>query len=137
MTDVERKRRRVLLLQRYLLNPPVRLAVRLGLVPGYVLLETTGRRTGKRRRTVVGALRDGDELWVVAEQGLHAGWVRNIETTPSVRVLIARRWHRATAAVDEADDAQARLERFGRPTHARIVRRYGTALRSVRIRLDD
>ena len=86
---------------------------------------------------MVGALRDGDGLWVVAEQGSHAGWVRNIETTPSVRVLIARRWHRATAAVDEADDAQARLEQFGRPTHARIVRRYGTALRSVRIRLDD
>jgi hypothetical protein len=51
---VERKRRRVRLLQRYLLNPPVLLAVRLGLVPGYVRLETTGRRTGKRRRTVVG-----------------------------------------------------------------------------------
>jgi deazaflavin-dependent oxidoreductase (nitroreductase family) len=136
MTDVERKRRRVRLLQRYVLNPPVRLAVRLGLLPGYVLLETTGRRTGRRRSTVVGALRDGDDLWVVAEQGRHAGWVRNIETTPRVRVLAARRWHRATAAIEGTDDPQARLERFGRAGHARIVRRFGTALLTVRIRLD-
>jgi deazaflavin-dependent oxidoreductase (nitroreductase family) len=137
MTDVERKRRRVRLLQRCLSNPPVRLAVRFGLLPGYVLVETIGRRTGKRRRTVVGAIRDEDVLWVVAEQGEHAGWVRNIEATPSVRVLIDRHWRRATAAVDEADDPQARLERFGRPTHARNVRRYGTSFRSVRIRLAE
>jgi hypothetical protein len=52
-------------------------------------------------------------------------------------VLVDRRWRRGTAVIDEADDPQARLERFGRPSHARAVRRFGTALRSVRIRLDD
>jgi hypothetical protein len=54
-----RRRRRVRLLQRWLINPPLILAVRLGLYPGHALLETIGRRTGRTRRTVVGTQRDG------------------------------------------------------------------------------
>ena len=51
------KRRRVRWIQRFLLNPPAKVAVWCGLVPGFVLVETTGRRSGKRRRNVVGAHR--------------------------------------------------------------------------------
>ena len=68
------RRHRIRLLQRYVLNPPVKLAVWTGLVPGYVLVETVGRRSGKRRRNVVGMHLDGDTGWVVAEQG-RSSWL--------------------------------------------------------------
>ena len=76
----DRRRRNVRLVQRYLLNPPAMLAVRTGVVPGYVLIETIGRRTGKRRRTVVGMRIEHSTGWVVAEHGGHAGYVQNIQT---------------------------------------------------------
>jgi deazaflavin-dependent oxidoreductase (nitroreductase family) len=107
------------------------LAVWAGLVPGYVLVETKGRRTGKRRRTVVGMDIDGSTGWVVAEQGRYAGYVRNIEVDPNVRVRIHRRWRPARARPVPDDDPHARLRSFARPIHAASVRRFGTDLVSV------
>src|SRR3954470_2174923 len=120
--DAVAKRRRVKRIQRYLLNPPMKAAVWLGLVAGHVIVETTGRKSGKRRRTVVGCHVDGDTIWVVAEQGRHAGYVRNLEANPAVRVRIGRRWRSATACVVDSDDPVARLARFP-AAHARIVQR--------------
>ncbi len=134
-TGSERKRRTVRFVQRYLLNPPAKLAVRAGLVPGYVLVETTGRRTGKRRRNVVGMHLEGSTGWVVAEHGRHAGYVRNISANPTVRVCIRGRWHDAHAELVPGDDPQARLDTFGRSVHASNVRRFGTDLLSVRFDL--
>lgn len=128
----ERKRRRVRLLQRYVLNPPAVLAVRVGLVPGYALVESKGRRTGKRRRSVLGMHIEGNIGWVVAEHGRHAGYVRNVESNPEVRVCVRGRWRRARAAVVPNDDPQARLDSFDRPGHASNVRRFGTDLLTVR-----
>jgi len=55
-------------LQKYVLTPPIKLLLAIGVVPpGYALLETTGRKTGKPRRTPVGYARVGDRLWIVAE----------------------------------------------------------------------
>ena len=132
-----RKRKRVRLLQRYLLNPPAKAMVWAGLVPGYVLIETKGRRSGKRRRTVVGMHIDGDTGWVVAEQGRHAGYVRNLEADPDLRVRRGRHWRRARAEVVEDDDPRARLEMFGRRSHAAAVRRFGTELTTVRVEFVD
>lgn len=134
-TDDARKRRRVRVVQRYLLNPPVKVVVWAGLAPGHGLLETKGRRTGKRRRTVVGIHLDGVTGWIVAEQGRHAGYVRNLQADPAVRVRIARRWHPARAEVVADDDPVARLERFGRRSHAAAVRRFGTDLLTIRLDL--
>lgn len=132
----ETKRRRVRLLQRYVLNPPVILATRVGLVPGYVLVETQGRRSGKRRRTVVGMdIADGTG-WVVAEQGRRAGYVRNIEAEPRVRMCVRGRWRDVRASVVPDDDADARLAGFGRRGHAATVRRFGTDLLTVRFDFD-
>jgi len=110
----------------------MKLAVRLGLVRGHVLIESTGRRSGKRRRTVVGMHAENSTGWVVAEQGSHAGYVQNIEANPSVRVCIRGRWRTARAQVVPDDDSQARLDRFARPKHAANVRRFGTELLTVR-----
>jgi hypothetical protein len=68
------KRRIVHALQKYLLNPPITLLLALGLAPpGYALLETIGRKTGKPRRTPVGDGRVGSQFWIVAEHGRKAG----------------------------------------------------------------
>lgn len=122
-------------MQRYLLNPPTLLAVWAGLAPGYVLIETTGRRSGKRRITAVGMRIEDATGWVVAEQGRHAGYVRNLEAHPAVRVRVGRDWRSARAQVVADDDPAARLAAFSR-THAASVRRFGTSLLSVRFDFD-
>ena len=129
---VERRRRRVRWLQRYLLNPPMKALTWVGLSPGHVLVETQGRRTGKRRRNVVGMKIADDTGWVVAEQGRHAGWVRNIEAHPNVVVRVDRRWRSADARIVDDDDPQVRLDAFERRSHAAAVRRFGTELTTVR-----
>ena len=127
----KKKRQWVRLVQRYLVNPPARAAVWTGLVPGFVLVETTGRQTGKVRHNVVGMKMDGDTGWVVAEQGRHAGYVRNLEANPEVRLRVKGRWRSARARIRDDDDPQARLGTFGRRSHEAAVRRFGTELLTI------
>ena len=123
--------------QKYLLNPPVRVLFGLGLVPPtHVLLETTGRRTGRPRQNPVGNGLDGDTLWIVAEHGRNANYVRNLEADPRVRVKIGRRWRSGTATVLPDDDPRARLQRIGRPVNGFMVRAVGTDLLTIRVDLD-
>jgi deazaflavin-dependent oxidoreductase (nitroreductase family) len=129
------KRRRVRLLQKYLFNPPIKLGVYLGLVPGHALIETIGRRTGKRRRTVIGVHVIDDTVWIVAEQGRHAGYVANLRADPAVRLRLGRRWRTGHAQILPDDDPERRLEQFGRASHASAVRRLGTSLLTVRVDL--
>jgi deazaflavin-dependent oxidoreductase (nitroreductase family) len=76
-------------LQKYFLNPPIKLALAMGLpLPGYALLETKPRKMGKPRRTPVGDGHIGKQFWLVAEHGMKAGYVRNIEHDPHVRVKL-------------------------------------------------
>jgi deazaflavin-dependent oxidoreductase (nitroreductase family) len=96
------KHRTVHTLQKYFLNPPIKLALAMGLpLPGYALLETKGRKTGKPRRTPVGDGRIGNEFWLVAEHGMKVGYVRNIERNPDVRLKLREglryHWHTGTA----------------------------------------
>jgi hypothetical protein len=68
------KHRIVYAVQKYLLNPPIKFLFAIGvIVPGYALLETIGRKTGKPRRTPVGDGRIGGQFWIVAEHGMNAG----------------------------------------------------------------
>jgi F420H(2)-dependent quinone reductase len=60
------KLRLVRAVQRYALNPPVKALFRLGLVPpGYALLETVGRRSGRPRQTPVGDGLIDQTFWIV------------------------------------------------------------------------
>jgi F420H(2)-dependent quinone reductase len=60
-------------LQKYVLNPPIKMLFAMGVAPpGYALLETTGRKSGKARRTPVGDARVGYQFWIVAEHGMKA-----------------------------------------------------------------
>jgi deazaflavin-dependent oxidoreductase (nitroreductase family) len=95
--------------EKHLFNPPMRFWVRLGLAPGcYVLLETTGRRTGMLRQTPVAGSLDGDTYWLVAEHGAAAAYVRNLVAYARVRVLVRRQWRSGSATCLPDDDVLAR-----------------------------
>jgi deazaflavin-dependent oxidoreductase (nitroreductase family) len=129
------KRRFTTALSRYVVNPVVKLAVRLRLVGGWAILETRGRKTGKARRTPVGNGLVGDTFWIVAEHGAKAGYVLNIAADPRVRVFVRGRWRTGTAYAVPDDDPVERQRSL--PTlNARLVRLMGTDLMTVRIDLD-
>ena len=140
------KRRVIRALQKYVINPPVRAAFALGLAPPfYALLETTGRNSGKARRTPVGNGVDGDTFWVITELGGRADYVRNIQADPRVRVRIRRglrlQWRTGTAHILAEDDPRARQRaicrrRLGRKLNALAVRALGTEMLTVRVDLD-
>jgi deazaflavin-dependent oxidoreductase (nitroreductase family) len=120
-----------------LLNPLVRAAARAGLpLPGYALLETTGRRSGEPRQVPVGKALEGDTLWVIAEHGLRSAYVRNIQADPRVRVRIGRRWRSGTAHVLADDDWRARQRRIPNRLNSAVVRAMGTEHVTVRVDLD-
>jgi deazaflavin-dependent oxidoreductase (nitroreductase family) len=141
------KHRIVHTLQKYVLNPPIKLALVVGLpLPGYALLETKGRKTGKPRRTPVGDGRIENQFWLVAEHGMKAGYVRNIEHDPRVRLKLREgfrtRWHTGTAHLLPDDDPHERLcwlksQLPSSAGNARAVRLFGTQLLTVRIDLNS
>lgn len=101
----------------YLLNPGMRALIRAGLAPKiFVLVETTGRRTGLRRTTPVTAAWDGNVVWLVSEHGWRCGYVQNISARPRVRLKIGRSWHTGTAKLVPDDDAWARRKAMDRLT---------------------
>ncbi len=140
------KRQIVHLLQKYVLNPPIKMLFAVGVVPpGYALLETIGRKTGKARRTPVGNARVGQQFWIVAEHGMKAGYVRNIKENPRVRLKLREgfraRWDTGTAHLLWDDDPRERQRWLAGQlpssvANAAAVRLFGTELLTVRIDLD-
>lgn len=128
--------------QKRLLNPVVRAGLERGWrMPGYALLETTGRKSGLPRRTPVGDGLDGEAFWIVAEHGRRAAYVRNIEADPRVRVCVRGRWRTGVATPLPDDDPRERQRTMGRRrfdarVNAAAVRAFGTELLTVRIDLD-
>src|SRR5712692_3471116 len=133
-------------LQKYLLNPPIKFLFAVGVVPpGYALLETTGRKTGKPRRTPVGYGLVGRQFWIVAEHGKKAGYVRNIADNPRVRLKLRdglrARWHTGTAQLLSDDDPRERQRWLAKQlpssaNNAAAVRLFGTQLLTLRIDLE-
>jgi deazaflavin-dependent oxidoreductase (nitroreductase family) len=143
---VEVKLALVRLLQRRLINPPLRMLFAAGLLPpGYALLETTGRRSGMSRRTPVGDGLIGDTFWIVAEHGRRAAYVRNLQADPRVRVQVRTGlrtvWREGTARVLDDDDPRGRQRALAatsvnRRLNAFVVRAMGTELVTVRVDLE-
>jgi deazaflavin-dependent oxidoreductase (nitroreductase family) len=136
------KRRWEILIGRYTLNPLMRGMFKLGITPpGMALVETTGRRTGAVRHTPIICTPDGDTLWMIAQHGRHAGWVRNFEAKPQVRVRLGRRWRTGTAELLPDDDVRARIRTFadgpaGRAMTAAMFRALESQPVTVRIQLE-
>jgi len=133
-------------LQKRVVNPVVMLAHNLGFPPpGDALLETTGRRTGRPRRTPVCDGLDGETFWLVAQRGRRADWVKNIQASPHVRVKVRGRsgveWRTGTAHILDDDDPRERWRRISEGNFARRLcvcasAAVGTEPLTVRIDLD-
>ena len=141
-----RKRALVAVVQRYLLNPVVRLLFRIGIVPfGYALLETRGRTTGLPRCTPVGNGLCDSAFWIIAEHGLDAGYVRNLMADPRVRIKLRRGmrfvWVDALATVTDDDPMRRQRELCGwrplRLLNAIVVRTLATDPVAVRVEFVD
>ena len=132
--------------QRYTLNPLMRLLLMIGINPlGVAILETRGRLSGKTRRVPVTSGRKGEEFWIIAEHGTRAGWVRNIQHDPRVRVRLRiglrYRWVPGIATVRPDDDPLARQRQIIawhplRAYNAIGVRVFGADLLTVHVQLD-
>jgi deazaflavin-dependent oxidoreductase (nitroreductase family) len=129
-TTQERKRRRVGFFHRRIANPVTRR------LPTQVLLETTGRVSGRPRRTPIGGRLDGRSFWLVSDHGQASDYVRNIKADNRVRLRIRGRWRTGTATLLPEDDPQARLAKLPR-FNSSIVRALGTELLTIRIDLDE
>jgi deazaflavin-dependent oxidoreductase (nitroreductase family) len=78
---------------------------------GILFLFTTGRRSGKERRTALFHIRDGPDLIVVASNAGSArapGWWRNLEADPDAEVRLGSERRRVRARRASADE-EARL----------------------------
>jgi deazaflavin-dependent oxidoreductase (nitroreductase family) len=126
--DREVKRRMVTWFQRRIGNPVL---VRM---PGRTVLETTGRKSGEKRRTPIGGRQVGGEFWLVSEYGEQSQYVRNIKADPKVRVRIRGRWRDGIAHLMPEDDAKARLRSLP-VVNSAGVRMLGTNLLTIRVEL--
>jgi deazaflavin-dependent oxidoreductase (nitroreductase family) len=85
-----------------------------------IIIETVGRRSGKRRRLPVGFLEEDGKLIVVVEDGLHAAWVRNaLASDGQLRVFLHGRWRDARLQ-PRSGDPEPYLRRMNR-VHAAFV----------------
>lgn len=127
--------------EKHLAKPRLRALLRLGLAPrAFALLETTGRRTGRRRLTPVGNGLDGDVFWLIAGRGHRCSYVANLTASPRCRVKAGRRWHSGTATFLEDGNPLGRRARLDQASGL-IGRLDGlafraTATRPVAIRID-
>jgi deazaflavin-dependent oxidoreductase (nitroreductase family) len=82
-----------------------------GVAPWWVVLETTGRKSGRPRQVPLarGPVEDS-AVWLISVHGEHAAFARNIAADPRVRLRLRGRWHGGRATV--------------RPLEASVVRRF-------------
>ena len=114
MTRWNRFKRAAMMLVWRIINPPNRLLA--GIAPWWVVLETVGRRSARRRTTPLArGPFEGDTTWLISVHGGHASWVRNLEASPAVRLRVKRRWRTGSATVVPYDpDVIRRFNRYAR-----------------------
>jgi deazaflavin-dependent oxidoreductase (nitroreductase family) len=72
--------------------------------PGIFVVETTGRRSGQRRRVPLLGWRSGDTVWVSTVRA-DSDWVRNVEHDPAADVWINGRRRPSVATVTRTPNA--------------------------------
>ena len=91
--------------------------------PTYAVVETTGRKTRRKRLVPVASGLDGDTFWMISGRGEQASYVHNIRATPQVRVIarparlrdgLRIRSRTGTAHLIPGDDTHARHRLLGR-----------------------
>ena len=89
-------------------GPPAFFRV-LPLPRGFALLTVIGRKTGKRRRRPIRAIRDGTTLYAVAILGAQSDWLRNLRADPKAQARLGIRTRGITLReiTDEAERKEA------------------------------
>jgi deazaflavin-dependent oxidoreductase (nitroreductase family) len=103
---------------------------------GFGVLTTTGRKTGKRRRKCIRAVRVGNRAYIVSIRP--SAWLRNVGADPSVRLRVRGGTFAGVArALDETAETRAAVAAYcetvnpfdyvectmwrrGRPTRAKV-----------------
>ena len=100
-----------------------------------MVIETLGRRSGKRHRVPVGYLDDGGHIIVVVEGGANAHWVRNaLANDGRLRIHFRGKWQAARLRLLNVDP-ESYLRRMNR-IHAGFVRIESTTPSVVEIVLE-
>lgn len=131
LSSSARIRREITLVFWRLFNPVARRLA--GIAPWWVVLETTGRRSGRPRQVPLarGPV-DGTTAWLIAVHGDHSAFARNIAAEPRVRLKLRGRWYEGTARLELLDGEI--LRRFN--PYARIgPRTLGIEPKLVRVEL--
>jgi deazaflavin-dependent oxidoreductase (nitroreductase family) len=90
---------------------PIALRFGAGRAPWWVILETTGRRTGRAIPTPLArGPMTATTLWLVSVHGRKANFVKNLIAEPRVRVKHRGRWLAGRATVEPFDPQ--RLKQF-------------------------
>jgi deazaflavin-dependent oxidoreductase (nitroreductase family) len=103
-----------------------------GVVPGWAVIETTGRRSGRPRQTPVGSRLRNNSLWVVVGNRSHSQWVKNIEADPNVRVRVHGNWRPGTARLLPKDNPRRRLMTMN-PLNSLFIWIAGKDLATIRV----
>jgi len=92
----------------------------------WMLITTIGRKTGKRRETMVDVMeydKATDTYYIEAAYGARADWYRNIQSNPIFEAQVGRRKFKARAGALSTEGAGELLVRFYRqkPAYTRSV----------------
>ena len=92
----------------------------------WMLITTIGRKTGKRRETMVDVMdydKENDIYYVEAADGARADWYKNIQSNPIFEAQVERRKFKARAGALTNEGAGELLVRFYRqkPAYTRSV----------------
>jgi deazaflavin-dependent oxidoreductase (nitroreductase family) len=134
-------RRTIQKVGRRTINPVAIRLLKLGLpAPPYspksaLVMETVGRRSGRRWVTPMGYVREtADSVLVVAEHGRRADWVRNALAAGTVRVWLGRKEYGGSITVLDDIAAEDVLRKAG-AVHRAMVRGLASRPKAVRITL--
>jgi len=92
----------------------------------WMLITTTGRKTGKNRNAMVDVMdydKANDTYYIEAAYGAHADWYRNIQSNPVFKAQVGRRKFKARAGALSTEGAGEMLVQFYRqkPAYTRSV----------------
>ena len=99
-----------------------------------IVVETVGRKSGRRRRIPVGYIEEDGKLIVVVEDGARADWIRNAVARGGLRVHYRGRWRDARLRLIEGEPEEY-LRRMNR-VHAHFVRAHSSVPAVAEITLD-
>jgi deazaflavin-dependent oxidoreductase (nitroreductase family) len=79
---------------------------------GFALLTVVGRRSGKKRRRPIRALREGNTLYGVAILGEKSDWLRNLRANPRATARLGLRTRNITLREFTDADEREKAERL-------------------------